>query len=75
MLSHSTERGVTMPSGNYKNPHFAVRIPKEKLEKLKYIADYNARSANKEIEYLVTCHILEFEKEHGSIEIPNTDSE
>ncbi|WP_234780613.1 Arc family DNA-binding protein, partial [Clostridioides difficile] len=39
--------------GTYKNPHFAIRIPKEKLDKLKYIAEYNARSANKEIEFLV----------------------
>lgn len=62
-----------MPSGNYKNPHFAIRIPKEKLEKLKYIADYNARSANKEIEYLVTRHISDFEKEHGKIEILDID--
>lgn len=58
-----------MPSGNYKNPHFAVRIPKEKLAKLKHIAEYNARSANKEIEFLVTEHIKKFEKENGEIVI------
>lgn len=56
--------------GVYKNPHFAVRIPKEKLDKLKYIAQFNARSANKEIEFLVTKHIELFEKEHGTIIIP-----
>ncbi|CCL51291.1 TPA: Arc family DNA-binding protein [Clostridioides difficile] len=55
--------------GTYKNPHFAIRIPKEKLDKLKYIAEYNARSANKEIEFLVTKHIEMFEKEHGSIHL------
>lgn len=54
-------------AGNYKNPHFAIRIPKDKLEKLKYIANYNARSANKEIEYLVTEHIKNFEKINGKI--------
>lgn len=54
-------------AGTYKNPHFAVRIPREKLDKLKYIAEYNARSSNKEIEVLVTAHIKNFEKEHGEI--------
>ena len=56
-----------MPAGQYKNPHFAVRIPRKKLDKLRYIAEYNARSANKEIEFLVTQHIANFEKEHGVI--------
>lgn len=56
-----------MAVGTYKNPHFAVRIPREKLDKLRYIAEYNARSANKEIEVLVTHHIAHFEKEHGTI--------
>ncbi|MGK0551943.1 Arc family DNA-binding protein [Enterococcus faecalis] len=53
----------------YKNPHFAIRIPKELLEKLKYIAEYNARSANKEIEFLVRTHVNNFEKEHGKIKV------
>ena len=56
-----------MPQGVYKNPHFAIRIPQTKLNKLKYIAEYNARSANKEIEFLVDEHIRQFEKEHGEI--------
>lgn len=58
-----------MPVGVYKNPHFAIRIPKEKLAKLKYIAQYNARSANKEIETLVDKHIEEFERLHGTISL------
>jgi len=56
-----------MPQGKYKNPHFAIRIPREKLDKLKYIAEFNARSANKEIEVLITKHIDDFEKENGKI--------
>lgn len=47
--------------------HFAIRIPEEKLNKLKYIADKNGRSGNKEIEVLIDKHIEMFEKEHGSI--------
>ena len=38
-----------MPS---KLPHYALRIPTEIMNKLKYIAEYNGRSANKEIEQL-----------------------
>lgn len=56
-----------MASGIYKNPHFAIRIPREKLEKLKYIAEYNARSANREIEIIVTEHIRNFEAANGKI--------
>ena len=49
------------------NPHFAVRIPREKLDKFKYVADYNARSANKELEMIITKHINKFEKKYGEI--------
>lgn len=47
--------------------HFAIRIPDEKLSKLKYIANKNGRSGNKEIEVLIDKHIEMFEKEHGPI--------
>ena len=48
--------------------HFAIRIPNEKLNKLKYIADKNGRSGNKEIEVLIDKHIEKFEEEHGPID-------
>lgn len=53
-----------MPS---KLPHYALRIPTETMNKLKYIAEYNGRSANKEIEQLILAHISAFQKEHGEI--------
>lgn len=53
-----------MPS---KLPHYALRIPKETMSKLKYIAEYNGRSANKEIEQLILNHIRKWESAHGSI--------
>lgn len=56
-----------MPNGKHKNPHYALRIPVETMNKLKYIAEYNGRSANKEIEQLIIKHIAAFEKEHGNI--------
>lgn len=57
----------------YKYPHFAVRIPREKINKLRYIANCNSRSANKEIEVLVTEHIKAFEQKHGEITSQNLD--
>lgn len=55
-----------MPS---KLPHYALRIPSSTMDKLKFIAEYNGRSANKEIEQLILAHIADFEKKHGSISL------
>lgn len=56
-----------MPNAPHKHPHYALRIPVETMDKLKYIAAYNGRSANKEIEQLIIKHIAAFEKENGQI--------
>lgn len=53
--------------GKHKNPHYALRIPTSTMDKLKYIADRNGRSANKEIEQLIIKHISAWEKAHGEI--------
>lgn len=53
-----------MPS---KLPHYALRIPSETMDKLKYIASYYGRSANKEIEQLILRRIAAWEKAHGPI--------
>ncbi len=53
-----------MPS---KLPQYGLRIPKETMEKLKYIAEYNGRSANKEIEQLILRHIRDWESKHGPV--------
>lgn len=62
-----------MKYGKYNNPRTAIRIPRETLEKLKYVADYNGRTANKEVEFIAVRYISEFEKEHGVIQIQETD--
>lgn len=49
------------------NVKFTFRIDNETLSKFRYIAEYNARSANRELEVLVKRHIAEFEKEQGKI--------
>lgn len=46
---------------------FTFRVDDEVLKKFRYVAEYNARSANRELEVLVKKHITEFEKEQGKI--------
>lgn len=46
---------------------FTLRIDAELLKKFRFVADYNARSANCELEVLMKKHIAEFEKENGKI--------
>lgn len=56
-----------MPNGLHKHPHYALRIPERTMDKLKYIAGRNGRSANKEIEQLILAYIAAYEKKHGEI--------
>ena len=48
-------------------PRYTLRIPQELLDKLAYIADYEGRTKNKEIEQLIKKRIAEFESVHGTI--------
>ena len=48
-------------------PRYTLRIPQELLDKLGYIADYEGRTKNKEIEQLIKKRIAEFEAAHGVI--------
>lgn len=41
---------------------FTLRTETEVLKKFRVIADYNGRSVNREIEFLMKKHIAEFEK-------------
>ena len=59
-----------MPS---KLPQTAIRIKPELMKKFRYVAAYNGRSANKEIEQLIRRRVEAFEKEHGPIEMENDD--
>lgn len=51
----------------FKLSKFTLRIDSELLKKFRYVAEYNARSANREMEVLIKQHILEFEQTHGKI--------
>ena len=48
-------------------PQFTIRIDPVLLKKIRYVAEYNARSANREVETLIKSHVEKFEKEHGKI--------
>ena len=49
------------------NAHFSLRVPQIILDKLAFIASYEGRSKNKEIEQLIKKRIAAFEREHGEI--------
>lgn len=48
---------------------FTLRIDGEILKKFHYVAKYNARSANRELEVLIKRHIANFEKAHGELDL------
>ena len=48
-------------------PRYTLRIPQELLDKLAYIAAYEGRTKNKEIEQIIKKRIAEFEQAHGEI--------
>lgn len=64
---------IIVPAERHKNPHYALRIPEDLMDKLKYVAEYNGRSANREIEQLIRVHIARFEQKHGQIELTPED--
>jgi len=48
-------------------PRYTLRISQILLDKLAYIASYEGRTKNKEIEQLIKKRICEFEEKHGPI--------
>jgi len=48
---------------------YTLRVDRQIFKKFRYIAEYEGRSANKEIEQYLKRRVAEFEKEHGKIEV------
>ncbi|SFM30843.1 TraY domain-containing protein [Pelosinus propionicus] len=48
---------------------YTLRIEDETLEKLRYIADDNFRTVNKELEKIIKIHIAQYEERNGKIEV------
>lgn len=48
---------------------YTLRISKHLMDKFGYIAEYEGRTKNKELEQMIKKRVIEFEKEHGKIEL------
>ena len=48
---------------------YTLRVEQELLDKLGYIAEYEGRTKNKELEQMIKKRIRDFEEEHGPIEV------
>lgn len=48
-------------------PRYTLRVPQIYLDKIRYIAAENGRSANKEIEIMLKQRIKEYESQNGEI--------
>ena len=49
--------------------NLSIRIDEAMLHKLHFVADYEGRSANSQVNILIRDCIQKFEKEHGEIPI------
>lgn len=54
-------------------PKFTFRVDSETLDKLRFIADNNFRTVNKELEMLVKKYISEYESSNGVIHLQEKD--
>ncbi len=46
---------------------YTLRVDRNLFQKFRYVAEFEGRSANKEIEQFIKRHVAEFEKNHGEI--------
>lgn len=59
---------------NKNNKHLGIEIDPALHHKLRYIADYEGRSINRQVLYLIRQCIQSYEQDHGVIECPAEDS-
>lgn len=52
---------------------YTLRIDRRLFAKFRYVAEYNGRSANKEIEQMMKRRVEKFEKEHEEIILDKQD--
>lgn len=48
---------------------YTLRVDRGLFQKFRYIAEYQGRSANKEIEQYIKKSVAKFEDQHGKIEV------
>lgn len=56
-------------------PRYTLRIPQRLLDKLGFIAEYEGRTKNKEIEQLIKRRVDEFEETHGKIKTSGSETD
>ena len=54
-------------------PRYTLRIAREMLDKVGYIADFNGRTKNKEIEHIIKKYVNEYERMYGIIQTDSQD--
>ncbi len=52
---------------------FTLRVSRRLLSRFGYVAKFNGRTKNKELEQIMKHHIAEFEREHGPIKQEDLD--
>ena len=52
---------------------YTLRVKPVLLEKLGYIAEFEGRTKNKELEQMIKKRIREFEANHGAIDLDRPD--
>ena len=48
---------------------YTLRVEQKLLDQLGYIAEYEGRTKNKELEQMIKKRVREFEAEHGKIDL------
>ncbi|MBS1434862.1 MAG: hypothetical protein HP015_02320 [Oscillospiraceae bacterium] len=48
---------------------YTLRVDQALLDKLGYIAEYEGRTKNRELEQMIKKRIRDFEQEHGEIDL------
>ncbi len=54
---------------NKSEKHLSLRIDEELLKKFRFVCEYDGRSANGQLLYLVRHYVSNYEREHGSIKL------
>lgn len=54
---------------------YTLRVNRELFKKFRYVADWEGRSANREIEQHMKKHVREFEAKHGVISVSEDDND
>lgn len=53
---------------------YTLRINRHLFAKFRYVAEYEGRSANREIEQMLKRRVEKFEREHGEIPVNDSDN-